>query len=206
MTYFDDEESQETEVVVEEVKEEAGKTEAEEEAFTFEDDNADAPAIETTAAPTKTQEEEGDENAKIRQAVNDVVSPLIAQLSPIAQDREVSKVNSEWVKILETYPEAKSMETKVKRWALTENSLYKGDVKKAFKEIAGEDFFIKVGAKRAGKAKADADADTSTGGSSTRPQTQQPGNGSGLSLVGKTHDEIQQIIKQVKSGTYGKSA
>lgn len=200
---MEDEEIIETEEVVEDdeqVEESQDNTEqdnasdkqTESEEVDFQDDNANPPVKEEA----KGDDEFVEDDKKIEIAVQRAISPIIKQ-------QEQVRVDAEWNQIVNQYPEAKNMEGKVKRWATTEGSIYKGlPLKTVFRDVAGEDFFLQVGAKRSARAQKVADADKSSGGTSHRPTDTSEGQGNKFSLVGKSPTEVNQIINQVKSGRF----
>lgn len=175
--------------------------------FAFQDDNSAPPVVskpaQTPVTPTE-GEDDLDDDKKIQAAVQASVAPVLESLSPLLADREAQKVTNEWEQIVKDYPEAKGMENKVKRWATTEGSVYKGDVKGAFQAIAGTDFFIKVGAKRAKAAEKESNEDKGGGGTTPRPSQDNNGGVStdATDLRGKSPAEINKIINAVKSGRH----
>lgn len=165
---------------------------ASEETVDFQDDNTNPPLKEEKAV----DDEFIEDDKKIERAVEKAISPIIRQ-------QEQARVDAEWNQIVNQYPEAKNMEGKVKRWATTEGSIYKGQsLKTVFREVAGEDFFLQVGAKRAAKAQKVADEDKSSTGTSHRPIDTGDGQGNKFTLVGKSAKEINEAINQVKSGRF----
>lgn len=174
------------------------------EEFKFEDDNS-APPIKETKPNSDDQGGQGDDDddARVEKIVKKVVSPLL-------ETHTQAQVNSQIQDILTQYPEAKGLESKIRRWATTPGSVYEGNPRAAFKEIAGEDFFIKVGAKRASKAKAAADDDKGNGGSTsaTRPaDNSNNNNGTQIpNMKGKSFAEINKMINDVKAGRYNQGS
>ena len=171
----------------------------------FKDDGSSPPEPENKSKKSKDDEgEDGDEDNEVDP--NDVkfIEKKAAEvankvISPILDQQEKGRVQSEMAQALVAYPELKPLEQKILRFA--SHPTYRGrPINEAIVGAAGVDVFMKIGAKRAKVADEEA---SKTKGNSTgaRDSEIKPAsvNNSGIpSFVGKSESEINQIMSKAR--------